>query len=347
LNCVQCITDGVTYRLDQIPACTYADCLRIMPDYPIRRAEDGDGIPFQDPRDIPGDDAKFTIWYRRYVKWFFGVTGPEYDEFFGVHALEHKKTGVTKSVAFDALACDGSGNYMKCTRDDAGGWLVEDIAARSYGKKSKEVIKDWIVRTYSTDNLTELAPVAQDTELLSLTKASQKARAGLDAGIPEVYYPLGLEHLKVMNYRAFKASGFIFRDAEQRAAIVKQWQRFEDKTGAGLEALALRRAYQGRRRGSLRDLAEELYRLIRAGEDNLTRALNLNRLPASVLAVTAPRAQDIERRKALAEARLRETIDARNLRPEALPTAYLVTPYQLYTFDPPDQAPVPTAKVYE
>jgi hypothetical protein len=345
LNAIQTITDGCTFRVDQIPACTYADCLRIMPDYPIRRAEDGGGVPFLDPATIPQDDAGFTAWYRRHVMWFFGVSGAEYDEFFSTHALEHKKTSVTKSVAFDALGCDGSGNYMKCTRDGAGNWLVEDFAARSYGKKSKEVIKDWIVRTYSTDNLTELAPVAEDTQLLSLKQASQKARAALDAGIPEVYYPLGLEYVKVMNYRALKPSGFIFQTPEQRTAVVRRWQKFEDKTGAGLEALALRRTYKGRRRGSLTALAEQLYRLIRSGEDNL-RTLNLSRIEGSVLAVTGPRAQDIERRKAVAEARLREMIDTRHLCPAGLPTAYLVNSDQMYTFDlPPDQAPAPAAPV--
>src|SRR5262249_61533753 len=104
---------------DPTPACTYAECLRLMPDYPIRRAEDGDGIPFLDPKTIPEDDADFSAWYLDHVKKFFEVTDPEYDDLFGAHALEHKKTGVSKSVAFDALACDGSANYVKCTLNEA------------------------------------------------------------------------------------------------------------------------------------------------------------------------------------------------------------------------------------
>ena len=92
LNAVQTITDGCTYRLDQIPACTYAECLHIKPDYPIRRAEAGDGIPFVDPATIPADDNGFTIWYRQHVKTFFEIEGSEYEELFATHNLEHKKT---------------------------------------------------------------------------------------------------------------------------------------------------------------------------------------------------------------------------------------------------------------
>ncbi len=33
LDAIRVITDGYTYRLDQIPACTLKECLRIQPDY--------------------------------------------------------------------------------------------------------------------------------------------------------------------------------------------------------------------------------------------------------------------------------------------------------------------------
>src|SRR5262249_39317136 len=39
LNAVQTITDGVTYRRDQVPSCSYAECLERRPDYPVSRAE--------------------------------------------------------------------------------------------------------------------------------------------------------------------------------------------------------------------------------------------------------------------------------------------------------------------
>ena len=38
LNAYQTITDGASYRRDQIPACTFAECLRRQPDYPLRRS---------------------------------------------------------------------------------------------------------------------------------------------------------------------------------------------------------------------------------------------------------------------------------------------------------------------
>src|SRR5262249_38176993 len=76
LNTVQTTTDASPSRRAQAPACTYAECLRRKPDYPLRRAEDGDGVPFLDPRTVPQDDAGFTAWYRDRVKTFFGVAGP-------------------------------------------------------------------------------------------------------------------------------------------------------------------------------------------------------------------------------------------------------------------------------
>jgi hypothetical protein len=326
LNAVQTITDGCTYRLDQVPACTYEECLKIKPDYPIRRAEAGDGIPFLDPSAVPQDDAGFTAWYREHVKRFFGVGGPEYDHLLGTHALEHKRTGVSKAVAFDALACDGSGNYLKCSRAADGGWAVEDFAARSYGKESKQALQGWVVRTYSADRLVELPPLTQDRELLSFLRACQRARRALDGGVPEVVLPLGLEGHKVMNYRAIKASAFVFQTPEQRAALVKQVQRFEDRTSAGVEALALRRAYKGRREGSLTDLAETVYRRIRQGEMNLTRALNLNKKYAKLEAMAAERRRLLRAKRSAAEEALTAQIDARNLDLGDLPTACLLRP---------------------
>jgi hypothetical protein len=96
LNAIQTITDGCTYRLDQIPACTFEECLRHKPDYPVRRAEEGDGVPFVDPASIPQDDAGFTDWLRGHIKRFFGVEGAEYDRLLGTHSLAHKETAVTK-----------------------------------------------------------------------------------------------------------------------------------------------------------------------------------------------------------------------------------------------------------
>ncbi len=322
LNAVQTITDGCTYRLDQIPAMPFAECLIVKPDYPIRRAEGG--IPFLDPATIPRNDAEFTAWYREHATWFLGADGPEYDALFGTHPLEHKKTGVSGRVVFDALACDGSGNYIKATADGTGGWVGEDFAARSYGKKSKAALGNWMISTYSLDRLAELSPVTEETELLSFAKAAQKARRAIDRGIPEVYFPLGLEHGKVLSYRILKPSAFVFETPEQRAAILKQWQRFEARTGAGLELLALRRAYRDRKRGSLVDLAEAIYQLIRSGKTNLTKTLNLNRI-GRLEQLASPRKTMIENRKKQAEDNLVARIDVRNIDLAAVVTGYLVS----------------------
>jgi hypothetical protein len=329
LNAVQTITDGCTYRLDQIPACTYEECLKSKPDYPVNRAEEGDGIPFLDPATIPQDDAAFADWYREHVKVFFSVQGDSYDRLFRTHDLEHKKTGATKSVAFDALACDGVGNYAKCTQDKSGKWSVEDLAARSYGPESKAQLKSWIVDTYSKDLVQAPAPLTEDRELLSLKKATQKARGAIEGGVPEVYFPLGLEYRRLLNYKAIKASAFIFRTPEQRAAVVKQIQKFEEKHGAGLEVLALRRSYGDRREGSLADLAKALYRLILSDGNNVTKVFNLGKLPYDFKAKAGARVRQIEQQRQKAEKKLVDAIDTRKMAPEALVAAYVVSEQDL------------------
>jgi hypothetical protein len=322
LNAIQTITDGCTYRLDQIPACTYEECLKLKHDYPINRAEDGDGIPFLDPKTIPQDDEDFTAWYRDHVKRFFRVEGGEYDALFGTHSLEHKKTSMSRKVVFDALACDGSGNYAKCTRDPEGNLAVEEFKARSYREESKELVQAWVLNSYS-ELLTCPSPLTSNKDLLSFKKAGQKARNALDQGVPEVYFPLGLEDRKLMNYKALKASAFIFQTPEQRAALVKQIQKFEEKTGCGLEALALRRSYNTRRQGSLTDLAGALYQLIREGKDNL-KDLNPTKMSCQLKRSLDQRVKDISSRKQEAAKTLIEAIDTRNLTEEALITAYVV-----------------------
>src|SRR5207253_541464 len=123
---------------------------------------------------------------------------------------------------------------------------------------------------YPTDCLADLPPVTEDVDLLSFDQAGRLARRALAAGVPEVVFPLRLAYRKVTAYRAVKDSTFVFDTPDQRAAVLKQVQQFEKRTGAGLELLALRRTYGGRRRGSLTDLAEELYRLIREGNADWT-----------------------------------------------------------------------------
>jgi hypothetical protein len=328
LNAIQTITDGCTYRLDQIPACSFAECLRIKADYPIWRAEDGDGIPFLDPESIPQEDAAFTEWFRCHVRRFFAVQGEEFDRLLATHALEHKTTreGDAKRADFDALACDGASNYLKANQDGGGEWRVECFAARSYGRESKQALQDWVVRTYSTDSVTHVPPVTEENELLALGKAGQKAKQIMAHGVPAVVHPLRLQYRKVSAYEALKMSAFVFETPEQRAAVLKQVQKFEKTRGAGLELLALRRTYNGRRHGSLAGLAEEIYHFLRAGGCNVSKHLNLNKLGGQLKEMAERRLGEIESRKNQAEQDLAWRIDVRNH-----DLADLVTAYLLYT----------------
>lgn len=286
LNGFQVITDGCTYRRDQIPAVPFAECLKHHPEYPIRRAEGG--VPFRDPGGVPEDGVAFTAWYREHVKWFFGAAGPEYDKLFGLHDLEHKATGDLGTLAFDGLCCDGSGNYMKLVRD-GDGWKAVEFKARGYKTAAKRVLKPWIVQAYTTDTYEMPPPVTKSPTLLTYKDANRftrKALEVLEAGrSPEeakerpvlVYYPLGLELPRVQAYKVIKPSGFLFKTPHQRGQFLKALDKFSDGCGCGLEVLALRRSGGGRERGSIVGVAEVLYKLIRASETNPTRALNLTR----------------------------------------------------------------------
>src|SRR5581483_1091420 len=92
LNAIQTITDGCSFRLDQIPAFTFEECLEHRADYTIRRAEEEDGIPFQDPATIPLGDEAFTAWVRAHLSRFFGMSLEDYDELFGWLQLKLKRT---------------------------------------------------------------------------------------------------------------------------------------------------------------------------------------------------------------------------------------------------------------
>jgi hypothetical protein len=295
LNGVQVITDGCTYRADQVPAVSFAECLRLQPDYPVRRAEAGGPIPFLPPEQLPADDAAFTAWSRAHTRRFFGAAGGELDRLVNTHDMEHKRT--QGRVSFDLLLCDGAGNYVKAVDGPDGEPEVVDTAMRSYGRDAKKELLPWMVATYTGGTLTTLPPVVTDTELLPLRKAGQKARAALDAGAERVRLPLGFEAGKVLTYRVIKASAFLFRDPVQRAAVLKQVHAFEDRTRAGLELLSLRRGYNGRRAGDLTTLLEELYRLIRDGGTNLSRAFHLNRPGRQVENALGDRPARVDARK--------------------------------------------------
>ncbi|HVZ19315.1 MAG TPA: hypothetical protein VG897_19505, partial [Terriglobales bacterium] len=56
-----------------------------------------------------------------------------------------KLTGDTDSPAFDAIACDGAGNYVQCLQAADGCWEAQDVATRGFGKTSKEQLVPWII----------------------------------------------------------------------------------------------------------------------------------------------------------------------------------------------------------
>lgn len=311
LNGVQVITDGCTYRRDQIPAGTLAECLAGCPDYPINRA-DFVG-PFLDPASIPDDDAGFTDWYRDHVKRFFGVSGQDYDALFSRHELAHK------GGPFDGLCCDGSANYVKLSQD--GEWKAIDFKARSFRSEAKDVLAPWIVRAYSADGYDGPPPVLESRNIVKYKPAAAVARRALQAGCPSVYFPLGLDRRWVQTYKVIKRSAFLFRTPKQFAAWDKVLQKFGTDTGCGLEVLSLRETSADRRKGSLADVAAKVYRMIRDGMPNPRKPLNLDRLPPEV----RPLAVEVRTRKEAATDELIRTIDERGMDEATKLTGLFVT----------------------
>src|SRR5262249_15375599 len=92
-----------------------------------------------------------------------------------------------------------------------------------------------------------------------------------------VSYPLGWEQRRVLTYKVIKLSAFLFQTPAQQSAFVNALAKFTESYSCGLEVLALRRSGEGRRRGSIADIAALIYRLIREGDMNPTKALHLTR----------------------------------------------------------------------
>jgi hypothetical protein len=325
MNGIQVITDGCSYRRDQIPACTFRECLRRQEDYPLRRADAESKIPFFDPAAIPDDGQEFTAWYRAHVMKFFGVAGAEYVELFGTHRLEHKSAGDSGSTAFDALGCDGSGNYLKCQRNPDGTWSVLDAAMRGYRPASKEALKAWIVDTYSNDHISTLAPVTKDTGLLKFRAAKQKVRMAFQRGIDEVVFPLGFAFDGIRNYKVVKPSAFICQTPAQWRAMNRNFEKFNHKTSCGVELLALRRKYGERPPGSIEHLLNEIYELVQAGCTDFTKALNLNRPLAGLETISEDRRLELDLLRLGAEQKLLQTMDTSNAEPDDLLSGLILT----------------------
>jgi hypothetical protein len=332
LNAVQTITDGVSYRRDQVPAAPYADCLEAQADYPVRRAEGG--IAFKATGEVP-DDTSFTPWYRAHVKAFFNVSGSQYDDLFDVHELIHKtvKVGGQATLAFDALGCDGAGNYFKCLREEGGRWVVTDQASRGFRREARKVLEPWLLLAYSLDHAGALPPLVLDRDLLSVRQAAQQARKALRKGAERVVLPLGFELEKVLGYQVIKMSAFIFDTPQQHAAVLRQVERFKQKAGCGLDILALRRSYRERKEGSLSDLAQEVHDLIREGRNDLAAMLNVRKLSPALRAVAAGRLKDLQELKARAEQDLLRRMLVTERQAEEHLTGWLLTREHLPLLD--------------
>ena len=276
LNSHNVITDGVIHRRDQIPAGTFASCLRARPDYPVVRAE-GE-LPFLAPGAVPGDDEQFTRWYAGHAMKFFGVRGGDYQFLFGQHGLEHKRLPGSAGVAFDGLVCDGAANYAKLVTGDFEDWEVADFKARSYRADDRRRLADWLLAACSADRYAGPPPAVESIRLLPYADAIAACRR-IVRGAGRVIVPLGMARPRVQSYRVIKPSQFVFQTARQRRRIEAEWAKFVEETACGLELLALRKQYGG----SLSAVACAVHGLIRSGGDRL-RPLNTHRVTRGALA---------------------------------------------------------------
>ena len=323
LNAVQTITDGCSFRRDQIPACTFAECLRLWPDYPLHRPESGE-IPFLDPADVPENDAEFTLWLQERTKRFFQASGSPFAELVLLPALEHKQTGTTGSVAFDALACDSSGNYLKCIASEDG-YQILDSAMRGYGPKCRQPILDWVLATYQADRIQRLCPIVEDNVLLKFEPARLAALKALQGTCRQVYFPLGLVCRKPRAYKALKLSAFVFRTPSQYKKLKRQEERFARQTGCGLELVCFRRPYGSTEPRRPSTLASELYDYIQSDGQDLTKKFHLNRLSKKQVRLAMKRRQEIRRLRDDAEQDFQLRINAQRLSAETRKTGIYVT----------------------
>lgn len=283
LNGIQVITDGCTYRSDQVPAGTLAECLAASPDYPIQRIEGG--VPFVDPATIPQDDDGFTAWYRERVHSFFHGADTEFTELLAIHKLQHKQSGDTSRTTFDGMLCDGSGTYVKLLKEQ-GEWTRADFKARSFGPEAKASLFPWMLQTYSNDCY-EGPPILPDSRtLISYKEAASLSWTALTkleegwtdaAAPPKVWFPVGLHASQVQSFKVIKPSAFLFCTPAQRKSVLKSLADFSEKHACGVELITIRRNQDGIPRGSIAHLARDLYEHIRSGQAALTSTFNLTR----------------------------------------------------------------------
>ena len=285
LNGLQVITDGCTYRLDQIPSCSFEECLRIKPDYCLQRPSNTDGIPFHGSTGVPLDDSAFTAWFQENAIRFFGNPSPGFRELVTGHPLEHKTTENPDRSTFDAMTTDGSGNYIKLVESD-NRLQVADSKLRGFSSAVKKVLLPWITDTYRNDCMSSPPPILKDTKLLKLDQAIQVARRCFSEfkDLDELVLPLFMELGNHTTYKVLKPSAFIFQTQKQYKTMKKATENLQRELGIDLDMLLLRRSLHG----SLKATAEAIYEYIQTGEVNFTRKFNLrtDRLPKDQVDLT-------------------------------------------------------------
>ena len=274
LNGFQVVTDGCTYRRDQIPAVLFAECLRLQDDYPICRAAEGGKIPFLKPEEVPENNAEFAVWFKAHVQTFFAQAAVPTVERFD---FEHKEHG--GRTTFDALACDGAANDVKfalCPR--SGRWIYLDSSRRGFSIKSKRRIATWILKNLPEDRVKRVPPLGLNTKLLGVDDAVRAARKSLRRGARgRVVVPLGFERISVNRYKPIRLSAFLFDNEANWRLISRQVKNFEKKHHLGLEALVFRRSYGPRLQGSIHYLLKQMAEQIRSGSRDLPKKFHLSR----------------------------------------------------------------------
>ena len=283
LNGFQVVTDGCTYRRDQIPEVPLAECLRLDPDYLICRVEaevKAEGrIPFVPADRVPLDDAKFQKWLHKHVRWFLGQEASSPVDRFRFEHKAHRGR-----PCFDALVCDGVSNDIKLARSSRNGrWIYLGSSRRGYNQRAKRRIVRWAVQNLRRDRLRQVPPLNSSQKLLGIADAQRITRQILQRGAGDpVIVPLGFARKSLQRYKPVRLSAFLCANECQRKTLLKQFQNFERKHHLGFEALAFRQKRGTRPEGSVRSVVQEFGRYIRLGRTDLTEEFHTNRQNAKI-----------------------------------------------------------------
>jgi hypothetical protein len=282
LNGFQVVTDGCTFRVDEVPDSTLAECLDRAPLYLIRRPERS-ALPWLKPNDIPEDDKAFTSWYRRHVKRFMGIEGehPGLDWLLSFHRLSLKEVGGRKS--FDALVCIGAADHIKYLGKGKDLTAV-DLKLRGLSEKAKLEVEAWLTPVVQSDCFKN-PRLFEDRKLLGVVEAGSAAAKALlllrrqTGRKSRVYYPLGFSKRLLKRFGLVRMGGFLFETQRKWKAWKKADADFRREHGTGFDLLALRRRTAGRDEGSILAVLNAIFAKIRGGKSP-HNALNLGRTDA-------------------------------------------------------------------